>query len=88
MTQIYRTVHLTILPIKVSEIGAKTTELENVEKTITSILDSNRTLEAAAFSGGKTALHHAAARGDDALVRMLLERGCIPHLKVRASGKN
>lgn len=46
------------------------------------LLDSNRTLESAPFSDGRTALHHAAARGDDFLVRLLLERGCPPYLKV------
>ncbi|CAB1098133.1 unnamed protein product [Ectocarpus sp. CCAP 1310/34] len=56
-------------------------ELENAEWGVLQVLDSNRTLETAPFSGGRTALHHAAARGDEFLVRLLLERGCKPHLK-------
>ncbi|CAM9245490.1 unnamed protein product [Ectocarpus sp. 12 AP-2014] len=55
-------------------------ELENAERGVLQVLDSNRTLETAPFSGGRTALHHAAARGDEFLVRLLLERGCNPHL--------
>ncbi|CBN80035.1 hypothetical protein Esi_0022_0146 [Ectocarpus siliculosus] len=56
-------------------------ELENAERGILQVLDSNRTLETAPFSGGRTALHHAAARGDEFLVRLLLDRGCKPHLQ-------
>lgn len=58
-------------------------ELEAAELAVIRVLDGNRTLESAAFSGGRTALHHAAVRGDHALVRLLLERGCKPHAKVR-----
>ncbi|CAM9507860.1 unnamed protein product, partial [Ectocarpus sp. 13 AM-2016] len=56
-------------------------ELENAERGVLQVLDSNRALETAPFSGGRTALHHAAARGDEFLVRLLLDRGCKPHLK-------
>ncbi|CAM9892025.1 unnamed protein product, partial [Ectocarpus fasciculatus] len=56
-------------------------ELENAKRDLLQVLDSNRTLETAPFSGGRTALHHAAARGDDFLVRLLLDRGCKPHVK-------
>ncbi len=57
-------------------------ELQAAERAVVRLLDSNRTLESAPFSDGKTALHHAAARGDDFLVRLLLDRGCPPFLKV------
>lgn len=60
-------------------------EAAEADAAIVHVLDSNRTLESAAFCGGKTALHHAAARGDAFLVRLLLERGCKPHLKVKQS---
>lgn len=65
------------------EGGADQIKLEAAELAVTRVLDSNRTLESAAFSGGRTALHHAAVRGDHSLVLLLLERGCKPHAKVR-----
>ncbi|CAM9249583.1 unnamed protein product, partial [Hapterophycus canaliculatus] len=61
--------------------SAEDDELGVAEQTVSRILDSDRTLESAPFSGGKTALHHAAARGDDFLVRLLLARGCKADLK-------
>lgn len=71
----------TLNPAK--EGGADRTKLEAAELAVARVLDNNRTLESAAFSGGRTALHHAAVRGDHNLVRLLLERGCKPHAKVR-----
>lgn len=68
-----------------AEAAAELAAAAEAEAAIIRVLDSNRTLESAAFCGGKTALHHAAARGDAFLVRLLLERGCKPHLKVQQS---
>lgn len=68
------------------EGSAQRNELAAAEQKVSCVLDGNRTLESAPFSDGRTALHHAAARGDDFLVRLLLERGCQPHLKVRVLG--
>lgn len=69
---------------QVSQEGcAQSDELAAAEQKVLCVLDSDRTLESAPFSDGRTALHHAAARGDGFLVRLLLERGCQPHLKVR-----
>lgn len=62
--------------------GPTALEADAAEAEISNVLDRNRTLESAAFSGGKTALHHAAGRNDALLVRLLLERGCKPHQKV------
>lgn len=63
--------------------GADKVQLEAAALAVARVLDSNRTLESAAFAGGRTALHHAAVRGDHALVRLLLERGCKPNAKVK-----
>lgn len=72
-----------MMPTKVAEdVRSGSEEERAAEARVSQILDTNRTLGSAAFAEGKTALHHAAARGDDILVRLLLERGCKPHLKV------
>lgn len=67
---------------KEGEQSRESCALQTAETQVVRVLDGNRTLESAAFAGGKTALHHAAARGDEFLVRLLLERGCKLHLKV------
>ncbi|CAN0122249.1 unnamed protein product, partial [Ascophyllum nodosum] len=59
----------------------ESSELGSAEAQVVCVLNRNRSLESAAFAGGRTALHHAAARADEFLVRVLLERGCKHHLK-------
>ncbi|CAM9409837.1 unnamed protein product, partial [Scytosiphon promiscuus] len=61
--------------------NAEIDELGTAEQAIIRVLDTDRTLESAPFSGGKTALHHAAERGDNFLVRLLLGRGCKADVK-------
>lgn len=73
----------TKMPTRAKGRSADSVEVKSAEAAVACVLDNNRTLDSAAFAGGKTALHHAACRGDDYLVRVLLERGCKPHLKVR-----
>lgn len=65
--------------------SAANDELGVAEQAVVRVLDGDRTLESAPFSEGRTALHHAAARGDDFLVRLLLQRGCKPDVQVRES---
>ncbi|CAM9397332.1 unnamed protein product, partial [Sphacelaria rigidula] len=62
---------------------AATTEskVQEAEAELVRTLDANRALESAQFEGGKTALHHAAMRGDAHLVQLLLERGAKVHIK-------